>query len=81
MRDFGLPQLAEFLSEFWEFEKKHYKTTDWQGMVNDANRLLEKYSVNLTKEIVLAAIHDIEMRARRRNDYEPVRILYERNRS
>lgn len=61
-----LPEQFEFCSDIWNFYKKfyHIDNTDtyWQAMVDESNKLHEKYPSRLCKEIILDVLDEFDRR-------------------
>lgn len=71
--------LAEFMSEFWEFQKKHlYGKPNWQKIVEEALALGEKYNNDYCKGHILWCVDFIEHIKDGRQSVGTLDALYER---
>lgn len=53
--------LANFMSEFWVFQKEHlYGKPDWEKILKDATALGEKYNNDYCKGCILWCVDFIE---------------------
>lgn len=65
MQDPGLSELAQFLNEFWELNKKYYKPkeSEWGLLISEANSLAGKYNNDYFTQLLLVMVNDIDRRA------------------
>lgn len=71
--------LAEFMTEFWEFQRKHlYGKPDWDVILREANALAEKYDNDYCKGHILWCVDFIEHIKDGRQSVGTLEALYER---
>lgn len=69
INDIGeLPEEKAFMNEFWAFRKQYYNGRDepdewWESLVDEVNRLEEKYGKKYYRDVLVACVSDIERRA------------------
>ena len=60
MQDIGLSELAEFMSEYWEYVKKHWNCNDFESLKRDCDALGAKYKHPFVGNLLLAVIDHAE---------------------
>jgi len=71
MQDFGLPELAGFMKDLWQYLKKYYIIRGgddyWRAVAEEADALYQKHKTQLCQDLIVACVADIERRGKEKN--------------